>query len=195
MSIFRSSVLALSLLTTLPAWAASYTIDASHSRVGFSITHMTVSTVRGEFGTFSGTIEYDPNNVAATKVSGKVTVSAIDTRDVKRDEHLVSADFFDAAKFPEMSFVSTSVKNITADGFELVGNLTIHGVTKEVTFKVKKISAEVKDPWGNTKAGTSATAVINRQDFGLTWNKALDSGGYIIGDEVTIELDLELVRK
>jgi len=156
---------------------------------------MTVSTVRGEFGSFSGTVEYDPNNVAATKVSGKVTVSSVSTRDVDRDKHLVSPDFFDATKYAEMTFTSTAVKNITATDFDLVGNLTIHGVTKEVTFKMKKPTGEVKDPWGNYKAGTSATTTINRQDFGMVWNKSLDSGGYIVGDQVMIELDIELVRK
>lgn len=186
--------LALFALST-PAFAASYTVDPSHTRVGFSVAHMMVSTVRGEFGTVAGTVEWDPANVAATKVDAKVTVTSVDTRDAKRDDHLRSPDFFDIAKFPEATFKSKSVKNITATTFDLVGDLTIHGVTKEVTFTVNKLPAERKDPWGNLKTGTRATTVINRKDFGMVWNKDLDGGGYIVGDEVSLELDVELLKK
>ena len=123
MSFLARGLAALSLLAlTTPALAASYTIDTSHTRVGFSVTHMTVTTVRGEFGAVSGTVEYDPKNVAATKVNAKVTVTSVDTRDPKRDDHLRSPDFFDASKFPEMTFVSKSVKNVTAQGFDLAVN-------------------------------------------------------------------------
>ncbi len=185
----------LGLLVSTSASAATYDVDASHSRVGFSVTHMMVSTVRGEFGTVSGTVDWDPANVAATKVNATVGVVSVDTRDAKRDEHLRSPDFFDAAKFAEMKFVSKSVKNITPEGFDLVGDLTIRGVTKETTFKVKTLPGDRKDPWGNMKTGTRATATINRQDFGVKWNTAIDGGGYIVGDEVAIELDVELGRR
>lgn len=195
MSFLRPLALLPLLFATSSAFAATYQVDASHSRVGFSVSHMMVSTVRGEFGTVSGTVDWDPKNVAATKVEAKVGVTSVDTRDQKRDDHLRSPDFFDAAKFPEMTFKSKAVKNVTKDGFDLVGDLTIRGVTKEVTFKVANLPAERKDPWGNFKTGTRATAVINRQDFGVSWNTALDGGGYIVGDEVTIELDVELGRK
>lgn len=195
MSVFRPVALAGALAFAAPAFAASYTLDAGHTRVGFAVTHMTVSTVRGEFTSVSGTVDYDPANLAATKVSAKVGATSISTRDTDRDDHLRSPDFFDVAKYADLSFVSTAVKNPTAQGFDLVGNLTIHGVTKEVTFHVKPFSPEVKDPWGNLKVGTSATTVINRKDFGLVWNKQLDSGGYIVGDEVTIDLDVEMGRK
>jgi polyisoprenoid-binding protein YceI len=185
----------LGLLVSTSAGAASYDVDASHSRVGFSVTHMMVSTVRGEFGTVSGTVDWDPANVAATKVNATVGVVSVDTRDAKRDEHLRSPDFFDATRFAEMKFVSKSVKNITPEGFDLVGDLTIRGVTKETTFKVKTLPGDRKDPWGNMKTGTRATATINRQDFGVKWNTAIDGGGYIVGDEVAIELDVELARR
>jgi polyisoprenoid-binding protein YceI len=186
----------LALLTTASsAFAATYDVDPSHTRVGFSVTHMMVSTVRGEFGVVSGTVEWDPANVAATKVNATVGVTSVDTRDPKRDEHLRSADFFDIAKFADMTLKSKSVKNITPEGFDLVGDLTIHGITKEVTFKVKTLPGDRKDPWGNMKTGTRATATINRQDFGVKWNTAIDGGGYIVGDEVTIELDIELARR
>ncbi len=186
----------LSLILSLSsAIAATYQVDASHSRVGFAVSHMMVSTVRGEFGTVSGTVDYDPANVSATKVSAEVSVVSVATREAKRDEHLESAEFLDAAKFPSMTFVSKSVKNPSSTGFDLVGDLTIRGVKKEVTFRVNPISKEYKDPWGNVKAGTSATATINRQDFGVSWNATLDGGGYVVGDDVKIELDIELLKE
>ena len=135
------------------------------------------------------------SSIAATKVNATVGVNSVDTRDPKRDEHLRSADFFDIAKFADMTLKSKSVKNITPEGFDLVGDLTIRGITKEVTFKVKTLPGDRKDPWGNMKTGTRATATINRQDFGMKWNTAIDGGGYIVGDEVTIELDIELARR
>ncbi len=190
----RSLAVAGALLATTPAMAADYVVDSSHTRVGFSISHLTVSTVRGSFGEASGTVSYDPKNVAATKVNAKVTVGSVDTREAKRDEHLRSPDFFDAVKFPEMTFASTAVKNIKKDGFDLVGDLTIHGVTKPVTLHVATFSPEVKDPWGNVKVGTRATGTINRKDFGLTWNAALETGGFVVGEEVALELDIELKK-
>lgn len=189
------TLLSLTLSLATPAIAATYEVDASHSQVGFSVTHMMVSTVRGSFGTVSGTIEYDPKNVAATKVSGKVTVASVDTNNADRDTHLKSAEFFGVDLFPEMTLKSKSVKNIGRTGFDLVTDLTIHGVTKEVVFHVNSLSADFTDPWGNVKAGTSATATINRQDFGVSWNKTLDQGGLVVGDEVALQLDLELLKK
>jgi polyisoprenoid-binding protein YceI len=183
----------LSLLA--PAHAASYEVDAAHSTIGFSVTHMAVSTVRGVFGTVTGTVDYDPANVAASKFSGKIGIASVDTNNAERDTHLKNPDFFDAAKFPEMTFTSKSVRNVTADGFEVVGDLTLHGVTKEVVFKVKKLAADKVDPWGNTKSGTIATTTINRQDFGVSWNKALDQGGWVVSDDVQVELLLELTKK
>lgn len=177
------------------AQAATYDIDSSHTRVGFGITHMMVSTVRGEFGTVSGKVEYDPANVGATKINAEIAVTSVDTREPKRDEHLRSPDFFDAAKFPTMTFKSKAVKNASATGFDVVGDLTMHGVTKEVTLHVDPISKEYKDPWGNLKAGTHATGTVNRKDFGMVYNSAIDGGGFILGDDVKIEIDVEMGRK
>jgi polyisoprenoid-binding protein YceI len=143
----------------------------------------------------TGTVEYDLENVAATRVNATIGVTSVDTREPKRDEHLRSGDFFDAAKFPTMTFASKAVKNASDKGFDLVGDLTMRGVTQEVTLRVAPFTAEYKDPWGNIKIGTSATGSINRQDFGIRWNKALDGGGYILSDDVRIELDVELGRK
>jgi polyisoprenoid-binding protein YceI len=196
MNAFRPLALLGLLAASTPALAGTvYNVDSSHSRVGFSVTHMMVSTVHGEFGTFAGTVEWDPKNVAATKVQGTVGIGSVNTRESKRDEHLKSPDFFDVATFPEAKFVSTGVKNVKKDGFDLVGDLTIRGITKPVTVQVKTISAEYKDPWGNVKAGTRATATIHRKDFGITWSAALDGGGVVVSDEVEMEIDLELVKK
>lgn len=188
------SLLLLAGLST-PAFAASYQVDPVHTRVGFAVTHMMVSTVRGEFGTVSGTVEYDPKNIAATKVSAEVDATTVDTRFADRDTHLKSPDFFDVASHPKLAFVSKSVKNVGKDGsFELVGDLSIRGITKEVTLKVSPFSPEYKDPWGNVKVGSRAVGTVNRKDFGMTWNKGLDAGGYLVGDEVAIELEIELKK-
>lgn len=185
---------ALLLATLAPAHAASYEVDASHSHIGFAVVHMTISTVRGEFGTVSGKIDYDEKNVGATKVTATVGVSSVDTRDAKRDAHLQTADFFDAGTYPNMTFTSKAVKNASATGLDLVGDLTIRGVTKEVTFHLDPFSAEVKDPWGNTKRAAHATATINRQDFGVNFGAVLDNGGYVVANEVAIELDIEMKK-
>ncbi len=195
MSLIRSLSLVVLSTVALPAFAATYEVDASHTRVGFGVQHMMMNDVRGEFGAVTGKVEFDPANIAATKINAVVGITSLDTREPKRDDHLRSPDFFDVANFPTMTFASKSVKNIAADGFDVVGDLTIHGVTKEVTLRVAPFSKELKDPWGNTKIATHATGVINRQDFGLKWNKTLDAGGYLVGDLVKIELDVELARK
>ncbi len=177
------------------AFAATYTLDSSHTRAGFNVTHMMVTTVRGVFGTTTGTVEYDPNNLPATTVNATVAIASIDTREAKRDDHLRSPDFFDAAAFPQMTFVSKAVKNAGPAGLDLVGDLTIRGVTKEIVLHVDPFTPEVKDPSGNLKVGTRATGTINRQDFGVSWNKKLDGGGYLLSDDVRIELDVEMARK
>ncbi|MCP4805881.1 MAG: YceI family protein [Proteobacteria bacterium] len=185
----------LLLLASLNAEAAAYAIDASHSQVGFSVTHMTISTVRGEFGEVSGTIEFDPEDIAATKVEAKVGLGSVDTNNVKRDDHLKGADFFDADKFTEATFTNSKVDNIAKDGsFDVIGSLDLHGVQKEITFHFAPVTGEITDPWGNTKRGGSASTVINRQDFGISWNSTMDAGGLAVGDEVTIQVDLELVK-
>ncbi len=191
----RSLLVSLLLAASAPAFATTYDVDPVHSQIGFAVTHMMVSTVHGSFSVVSGTVEYDAAHPENTKVTGKIGIASVDTNSVDRDKHLVSADFFDAAAFPEMTFTSTAVKNVTKTTFDLVGDLTIRGKTKPVTFKVNRLAPEFKDPWGNIKSGTSATATINRQDFGVAWNTALDGGGYVVGDEVALTLDLELLKK
>lgn len=172
------------------ARAANYDLDGVHSSASFRVRHLAVSWVRGEFQKLSGTVSYDPKNVAATTVNASIDVSTINTRNADRDGHLKSPDFFDAAKFPTITFKSKKAEGAPGK-IKVTGDLTLHGVTKEVVLDVDGPSDGVKDPWGNLKLGATATTKINRKDFGLTWNKALETGGLVVGEEVEITLDLE----
>lgn len=171
-----------------------YLLDPSHSNANFSIRHMMISKVKGSFEKLSGSFIYDPQNLAASQVEASIEVASISTHDAQRDAHLKSADFFDVEKYPSMSFKSTSFKK---DGETLLitGELSIHGVTKEVSLKVDGPSAEMKDPWGNLKIGASASTKIKRKDFGLEWNAALEAGGVLVGEDVEISLDVQFVKE
>jgi polyisoprenoid-binding protein YceI len=173
---------------------ATYTIDTAHTNAQFAVRHMMVSNVKGEFAKTTGTIVYDPNNLGASKVDATIDTTSINTREPKRDAHLKSPDFFDVEKFPTMTFSSTSWSK-QGDKVMIKGNLTLHGVTKEVTLAVDGPSAELKDQKGGARIGASATTTINRKDFGLTWNRAIETGGVVVGEEVTITIDLEATRK
>jgi polyisoprenoid-binding protein YceI len=192
----------IALLTTwvilaVPALAAAATwvIDADHSSIGFKIRHLMVTNVKGDFKKYSGTIEIDDKDLAKSKVNVVIDTASIDTGIAKRDDHLRSADFFDVAKYPTMTYVSRKVVPAGEGRLKVYGDLTLHGVTKEVILDVEGPTATIKDPWGNTKRGASATAKINRKDFGLTWNKAIEAGGVAVGDEVTILIEVELQKK
>jgi polyisoprenoid-binding protein YceI len=186
----------LALIATAGALAAAadYTIDSSHSSAQFAVRHLGVSNVKGQFSKIIGTVQFDAAKPAETKVNAVIDVATVDTRDEKRDGHLKGADFFDVAKFPTMTFTSTKAW-MEGGTMKLAGNLTLHGVTKPVTLELSEKPAEVKDPWGMMRVGTTATTKINRKDFGVTWNKALDNGGVMISDEVAITIDLEGTRK
>lgn len=173
----------------------TYTIDSAHSVADFKVRHLMVSNVRGEFSGVSGTIQYDPENPANSKLQAKIDVNTIQTRDAQRDAHLKSADFFDVEKYPEITFVSKKVAKVDDEEFAVTGDLTIHGITKEVTLDVEGPAPEAKDPWGNVKTGASAKTKINRKDFGLVWNVALETGGVLVGEDVQIHLDLELTKQ
>jgi polyisoprenoid-binding protein YceI len=173
---------------------ATYEIDSSHSSAQFSVRHMMVSNTKGEFTKLQGSITYDPKNLAATKVHAVIDVASINTREPKRDAHLRSPDFFDVAKHPTMTFKSKQAWR-EAGKIKLKGDLALHGVTREVVLEVDGPTPEVSDPRGGARIGASATARINRRDFGLTYNKLLETGGAIVGDEVTITIDIEAVRK
>ncbi len=176
------------------AQAADWQIDPAHSSVGFAVKHLMVSTVRGEFGKVQGTASWSKPDFSDAKVDVTVDATSIDTREPKRDAHLKSADFFDVAKFPTLTFKSKRVEKSGAH-VKLIGDLTIHGVTKEVAFEVTGPSPEMKTPWGTVATGAEARAKINRKDYGLNWNKALEAGGVMVSDEVNIEINLEMSKK
>lgn len=176
------------------ARAANYDIDTAHSSAGFAVRHLAVSNVRGEFAKVTGVVEYDAKDPSKTRVEATLDAASVTTRDPKRDEHLKSADFFDVAQYPVITFKSTKVEK-ASQGLKVKGDLTLHGVTRPVVLDVQGPTPEVKDPWGNVRAGASATAKINRKDFGMSFNKTLDSGGLVVGDEVAITIDVELVKK
>ncbi len=171
----------------------TWTIDQSHAEIGFAVRHLMISTVRGRFGAVTGTVMFDESNFSNSTINVSVDVSSIDTRQEPRDAHLRSPDFFDAEKFPTMHFVSKRIEGELAE-FRIVGDLTIKGVTREVTLDA---SAEGRgmDPWGSERAGFSAKGKLNRADFGLTWNQALEAGGVVVSDEVKLSIDVELVRQ
>ena len=179
---------------TLPALAETWSADTAHSEIGFSVRHLMVSNVKGSFAKFSATVDGDPADPASARISAKVDVASVTTREPKRDDHLRSGDFFDAAKFPEMTFASTKVEKVSANRAKVTGNLTLRGVTKPVVLDVE-YTAPVKNPWGKTVVGATATGTINRQDFGVSWSKSLDGGGLVVSDEVKIQLELELIRQ
>ena len=174
--------------TGILAWK----IDPAHSNAQFSVRHLMISNVKGEFTRVSGQALLDPSNPESLSVDATIDVSTINTREPDRDTHLKSPDFFDVAKYPTLTFKS---KGAIAgpDGLKVTGDLTIHGTTREVTIEVDGPTPPLKDPWGNTRLGASASAKINRKDFGLVWNQALETGGVLVGDEVRINLDGELV--
>ena len=155
---------------------------------------MMISTVRGTFDSFSGTVEFDPETPAATSVNVSIDAASINTREEKRDEHLRSGDFLDVANFPAITFVSKRVEPAGADSGKLIGDLTIHGVTREVVLDVD-YHGQAKSPWGTTSAGFSASTKIKRDDFGLTWNVALETGGWLVGNDIKIEIEVEVVEQ
>jgi len=192
----KTSFLSLSMLALVGVAAAQseYTIDSAHSSAQFSVRHMMMSNVRGEFSSVSGTLIYDPKNPGASKIEAVIDVNSISTREPKRDAHLKSADFFDTAKYPTLTFKSKQVWKEGA-GLKAKGDLTMHGVTREVVLDVSGPTAEMKDPWGNQRIGASATTKLNRKDWGLVWNQALETGGVLVGEEVQITIDVEAVKK
>jgi polyisoprenoid-binding protein YceI len=190
-------VLAAVITLAVPAFAsaAPWNIDADHSSVGFKVRHMMISNVKGDFGKVSGVVDIDDKDLTKSKVEVSIETASISTGVAKRDEHLKGADFFDVAKYPAMTFVSQKVKKAGNGKLKVTGLLTLHGITKEVVLDVEGPTNASKDPWGNIKRGATATAKINRKDYGLTYNAALESGGVLVGEEITIALEIELLKK
>ena len=171
-----------------------WNIDPVHSHAEFKVKHMMISNVKGEFSGVTGKLKFDEADIAQSQVEASIPVANISTHEAQRDAHLKSADFFDAEKFPTLTFKSTRVSK-TGDGLlKVAGDLTIRGVTRNVVFEVEGPTAPMTDPWGNTRVGLSATARINRKDFGLTWNSTLETGGILVGEEVTITLDVQFIK-
>lgn len=187
-----SSLVAATLFVPLAAQAESWKIDPSHSAALFSVRHMMVSNVRGDFSNVSGTVDYDPKRPTDSKVNAKIDVSTVNTGDGKRDEHLRNKDFFDVEKFPQMTFVSRKFIKSGSNKLKVVGDLTLHGVTKEVVLDLDGPSPVVTDKKGNSRMGATATTKINRKDFGMAYNSVLDTGGVAIGEEIPITIELEL---
>jgi polyisoprenoid-binding protein YceI len=185
-------ILALSIGSL--AAAATYDIDSSHSSAQFSVRHLMISNVEGEFKKVTGTVVYDPGDLRASRVEAVIDANTINTRDEKRDRHLKSADFFDIAKFPTLTFKSKEFRK-TNGKLQIKGDLSMRGVTREVVLDVDGPAAEVTDALGNARLGATATTKISRKNWGFTWNKTIETGGVIVGDEVTITLDIEATRK
>lgn len=173
---------------------STWSIDPVHSVAEFKVKHMMISNVKGQFTGVSGTLTMDESDIAQSRVEATIDAATITTRDVQRDAHLQSAEFLDVAQFPTLSFRSTAVKSKGEGLLEIEGLLTIHGVTRNVTFKVEGPSPAAKDPWGNTRIGLSAQTKISRKDYGLIWNSTLETGGVLVGDEVAITLDVQFVK-
>lgn len=188
-----STIIALALPTF--AFATTWTIDPDHSNVGFKVRHLMVSNVKGNFDKHTGTVEINDKDITKSKVEVSIDTNSINTNVQKRDEHLRSADFFDVAKYPTMTFVSKKVAKAGKDKLKVTGDLTLHGITKQVVLDVEGPTKESKDPWGNIRKGATATTKINRKDFGLVWNAALETGGVAVGEEIIITLEIEMIKK
>jgi len=192
--ILSFTLVSLTLGTGSSLFAAEkFILDASHSTVEFSVRHMVLSNVKGQFTDISGTILYDENDLSKSSIEAVIKVASINTNDVKRDDHLRSPDFFDAGKFPEITFKSTKIDK-AGDAYLITGTLTMRDVTKEISFPLE-VTGRLTDPWGNVRMGAEATLKLDRQDYGISWSKTLDGGGLVVGDEVKIGLSVEAIKQ
>jgi polyisoprenoid-binding protein YceI len=174
--------------------ATTWNIDPAHTIAEFKVKHMMIANVKGQFSKVSGVLTLDESALENSRVEATIEAASIETRDGQRDTHLKSADFFDVEKFPTLHFQSTSISLVRDGELAVEGDLTIRGVTRKVRFAAEGPTPPIKDPWGNTRVAASATTKINRKDFGLTWNAALETGGILVGDEVTLTLEVEFVK-
>lgn len=171
----------------------TWQIDSAHSQIHFTVRHMMISKVRGQFESFSGEVNYDEENPTRTTVDIQIDAASLNTKEAQRDGHLKSPDFLDVANYPVVRFQSTKVEQTSADSGKLYGNLTIRDVTKPVVLDVE-YAGQAQSPWGNISAGFSGSTAINRKEWGLNWNQALETGGVLVGDKIQIEIELELVK-
>lgn len=193
----RILILALAIISLMPfsAVASTWTLDPAHTVIQFKVKHLMIAHVKGVFEKFRGTIALDDKDITKSKVDVTIDIASVNTNIGKRDDHLRSADFFDAAKYPVMTFVSNKVEKGKAGMLRVHGILTIKGNARPVVLEVEGPTAEIKTPQGEVKRGASASAVINRKDFGVLWNKSMDNGGVVVGEEVAISIDAELVKE
>ena len=195
---FKTFLTAVAALASLMIFAATstaadkYTADPSHSSIGFAVRHMVVSKVKGYFNEYTATILYDDKDITKSSTEVTIKTASVDTRDAKRDEHLRTPDFFDSAKYPEITFKSKRIEK-SGEGFVAVGDLTMRGVTKEISIQFT-FSGVVTDPWGNTRLGLSGGTKLNRQDYGISWSKSLDTGGLVVADDVEIAIEIEAIK-
>jgi polyisoprenoid-binding protein YceI len=192
---FFVAVLTLGLSLVAPATAETWVVDTAHTVSGFTVKHMMIANVTGVFEVTKGTIEYKPGEPGSVKADITIEAKSVNTRITRRDDDLRSDNFFSAEKFPTLVFRSKRVQNVRADGFDLVGDLTIRDVTREVVLKVDGPTAPIRDPQGNRRVGANASTTINRKDFGITWHRAIEAGGVVVGDEVKINIDVEAIEK
>jgi polyisoprenoid-binding protein YceI len=187
----------LAAVLTLPAAAATteWQIDPMHSSAQFAVKHLAISTVRGAFTSVKGTVQFDDQDITKSSVDVTIDVNSVDTRVPARDKDLLSDHFFDVAHFPTITFKSTKIEQVAPGKLKITGNLTIHGVTKEVALDLDGPTAPIKDPWGNQRMAINATTTINRQDFGVKWNATMDNGGLVVGNDVAITIDSEVFHK
>ena len=188
-------IISVALLAPLSALASTWVIDPDHTTAQFKVKHLMISNVKGAFEKVSGTLNLDDQDITKSRVDVVIGIASINTNIKKRDDHLRSPDFFDAAKFPTMTFVSTKVEKAGENRLKVTGNLTIKGITRAVVLDVDGLTPEIKDPWGNGRRGASATTTINRKEFGVLWNKSMDNGGVVVAEEVGIQLEVEFVKK
>ena len=190
-----ATLVAAFLIAPSSARAETWELDQTHTQIGFSVKHLMVTNVRGHFKKFDGKIELDEKDPTKSTVVVNVDTRSIDTNEEKRDAHLRAPDFFDADKFPAMTFKSTKVQKVGKDKYKVIGDLTIRGTTKPVVLLVEGPTKPLKDPWGGTRSGLTATGTINRKDFGLTYNTVLEAGGVAVGEDVKLQIEAELIKK
>ncbi len=184
----------MSTLATPQISSTTWNLDPVHSVAEFKVKHMMISNVKGQFPKVTGKLTLDESELTKSQVEATIEAASIETRDPQRNAHLKSADFLDVEKFPTLSFKTTGIRRLGDGELAVEGDLTIHGVTRKVVFSVEGPTPPAKDPWGNARIAVSATTKISRKDFGLTWNAALETGGLLVGDEVTITLDVQFVK-
>jgi polyisoprenoid-binding protein YceI len=182
-------------LFTQSGFSADWSVDKAHSHVGFAVKHLMISTVRGGFSDYDVTINFDENNPSNLSFNGTIQAASINTENEKRDNHLQSADFFDAANYPTLTFASKKTEKVSDGMYRMTGDLTIHGTTKEVVLDVEGFTPVITSPMGDTRTGATITVTINRKDFGLNWNKVLETGGVVVAEEVKITIEAELVKE